>query len=159
MLGEHIPIAGENLTIYTTKLDNESKPFPGNHPLHGTEIVPAAVLLNTFLHGTKASSLSDIMLRVPVAISAPRDLQVIVNKRQAKLTSRLTQSDDSEQRMADSWVTHTTCRIPSAAENAKFDEPKKVNIETVVSYNHLDALSLANQSLHICLYFRIPIFI
>lgn len=135
LLGQQVPVTGEDLTIYTTKLDNETKPFPGNHPLHGTEIVPAAVLLNTFLHGTKASTLTEIILRVPVAISAPRDLQVIVNKSQVKLTSRLIQSEDPELKVADSWVTHTTCRIPSAVENVKFDGPEKVDIEAVVRNN------------------------
>ncbi|KAL8747978.1 MAG: hypothetical protein Q9190_000190 [Brigantiaea leucoxantha] len=52
LLGQRIPILGKGLTVYTTKLDQNTKPFPGNHPLHGTEIVPAAVLINTFYHGT-----------------------------------------------------------------------------------------------------------
>ncbi|KAL9047331.1 MAG: hypothetical protein Q9214_000058 [Letrouitia sp. 1 TL-2023] len=110
LLGQRIPILGESLTVYTTKVDQNTKPFPGNHPLHGTEIVPAAVLINTFYHGTGKRDLSDIVLRVPVAVSAPRDIQVSVQQGQVKLTSRLIQGEDQT---ADdmSWVTHTTGRI------------------------------------------------
>ncbi|KAI4126609.1 MAG: hypothetical protein LQ338_003659 [Usnochroma carphineum] len=110
LLGQRIPILGEGLTVYTTKLDQNTKPFPGNHPLHGTEIVPAAVLINTFYHGTGQCKLSDIVLRVPVAISAPRDIQVSAQQGQVKLTSRLIQG---EEQTADdlSWVTHTTGRF------------------------------------------------
>jgi len=77
------------MTVYTTKLDKDTKPFPGSHPLHGTEIVPAAVLIKTFFDGTGARTLFDIVLRVPVAISAPRDLQLVTQQGQVKLTSRL----------------------------------------------------------------------
>jgi 6-methylsalicylic acid synthase len=106
LLGQLTPVSGTatKTTLYTTKLDNDTKPFPGNHPLHGTEIVPAAVLINTFYHATGASTLSNIVLRVPVAISAARDVQVVLVDESIKITSRLQQSSASEDQ---SWVTHT----------------------------------------------------
>ncbi len=110
LLGQRIPILGENMTVFTTKLDQNTKPFPGSHPLHGTEIVPAAVLINTFYHGTGKRSLSDIVLHVPVAISAPRSIQVCTQQGQVKLTSRLIRADEQSSD-EESWVTHTTSRF------------------------------------------------
>ncbi|KAH6651598.1 6-methyl salicylic acid synthase [Truncatella angustata] len=107
LLGLRNPIGGTNTILYSTTLDNYNKPFPGSHPLHGTEIVPAAVLLNTFHHATKAATLSDVTLRVPVAVSAPRDVQVVVADDTVKLISRLQQNAEFEDH---SWVTHTTAR-------------------------------------------------
>lgn len=113
LLGQRISVHGENLTVYTTKLSESTRPFPGQHPLHGTEIVPAAVLINTFYHGTGKRNLHDIVLRVPVALSAPRDVQLTIKQGQASLTSRLAQEgrEEGDEAAEDqSWVTHTTGR-------------------------------------------------
>ena len=107
LLGQEIQVAGANTHLFTTQLDKNTKPFPGSHPLHGTEIVPAAVLVNTFLNATGARSLSNINLRVPVAVSAQRDVQIIVQQDQVRIASTLTQ-DGGEQAGSASWVTHTT---------------------------------------------------
>jgi 6-methylsalicylic acid synthase len=108
LLGHRTDIAGEDRAIYTTVLDNNSKPFPGGHPLHGTEIVPAAVLFNTFLSATGKISLSNVHLRVPVAISAPRDVQVIAERSGVRLMSRLIQNSHSQGDSKNFWLTHTT---------------------------------------------------
>lgn len=127
LLGQRHSVAGANILLYTTKLDNDTKPFPGAHPLHGTEIIPAAVLVNTFLHATEAKSLSNIVLRVPVAINAPRDVQVVVQRDQVRVASRLLQHEAKPSEEA-SWMTHTTGQwsadIPSVAGGAqKLDVP------------------------------------
>ncbi|KAI0110932.1 6-methylsalicylic acid synthase [Nemania sp. FL0031] len=108
LLGLCNPVSGTNTVLYTTKLDQNNKPFPGSHPLHGTEIVPAAVLVNTFYHATKGASLFNITLRVPVAVNAPRDVQVVVADDAVKIASRLYGSDSEG---GHSWVTHTTGRL------------------------------------------------
>jgi 6-methylsalicylic acid synthase len=115
LLGERLLIAGTDLAIFNTKLDANTKPFPGDHPLHGTEIAPAAVLINTFLHATQATSLSNVVLKVPVALGAPRQVQIQVADRdsQVKITSRLERSDVGLE--DSSWVTHTTSEFHTAA--------------------------------------------
>ncbi len=130
LLGQRIPIFGGNMTLFTTKLDQGTKPFPGNHPLHGTEIVPAAVLFNTFYHGTGASILSDIVLRVPVAISAPRDLQVFVEQGQVNICSRLAQWENQN---ADdhSWVTHTTGRFTDVEDSSVEEKDTTIDVATI----------------------------
>ena len=118
LLGQRTSIHGESLTVYTTRLSESTRPFPGKHPLHGTEIVPAAVLINTFYHGTGKQDLHDIVLRVPVALSAPRDVQLTTHQGQVRLTSRLSQEVGKEVEEApedQSWVTHTTGRYGDKA--------------------------------------------
>lgn len=112
LLGLRSPVSGTSTVLYTTRLDNTTKPFPGSHPLHGTEIVPAAVLVNTFHHATAAAVLSNVVLRVPVAVNAPRDVQVVVADDTVRITSRLQQSIPDQDI---SWATHTTARWSTAA--------------------------------------------
>ncbi|KAI0966748.1 6-methyl salicylic acid synthase [Xylaria arbuscula] len=121
LLGLRSQIGGTNTILYTTKLDKSSKPFPGSHPLHGTEIVPAAGLINTFHHATKATTLFNITLRVPVAVDAPRDVQVIVAGDNVAIVSRLQQHGDTysgaNPEDGVSWVTHTTGRWTSVRDD------------------------------------------
>ncbi|MCJ1403645.1 hypothetical protein MMC11_006868 [Xylographa trunciseda] len=120
LLGLRSSIAGTNIVLHTTKLDNNTKPFPGNHPLHETEIVPAAVLVNTFVHAAGARVLSNVVLRVPVAINAPRDVQIVVQQGQVKIASHLI-SGEHDTSDETSWMTHTTSQwtaeAPSMATN------------------------------------------
>ena len=131
LLGLRSPIGGTKTVLYTTKLDNNTKPFPGSHPLHGTEIVPAAVLVNTFYQATGATTLSNITLRVPVAVNAPRDVQVVVDDDKLKILSRLQKQHDggndikSEDDQA--WATHTTGRWSPITE--KTSHALQINIE------------------------------
>ncbi|KAL7953125.1 hypothetical protein V8C34DRAFT_297791 [Trichoderma compactum] len=43
LLGQRNVVPGTNIFHYTTELSDEIKPFPGAHPLDGTEMIPAAV--------------------------------------------------------------------------------------------------------------------
>ncbi|KAJ5415513.1 Acyl transferase/acyl hydrolase/lysophospholipase [Penicillium sp. CMV-2018d] len=107
LLGQRIPVPGTDTVVYTSRLDNETKPFPGSHPLHGTEIVPAAGLINTF-KGAGGRMLRNMVLHVPVVINAPRSVQVVVQQDQVKVASRLISTDPSLSDDDASWVTHTT---------------------------------------------------
>lgn len=109
LLGQRIRLHGELPTVYVTKLSESTRPFPGKHPLHGTEIIPAAVLINTFYHGTGKKDLYDIVLRVPVALSVPRDVQVTTHRGQVTLVSQLV-AGDGDASHDESWLTHTTAR-------------------------------------------------
>lgn len=109
LLGRRIAIAGTDTVVYSTQIDEKSKPFPGNHPLHGTEIVPAAVLVNTFIKATGATVLQNAVLRVPVAINAPRSVQIVAQQSEVKILSRLIQ-ESTNCKEDSSWVTHTTAQ-------------------------------------------------
>ena len=134
LLGQRISIASRDTVVYATKLDESTKPFPGNHPLHGTEIVPAAALVNTFIHGTGAHALHNVMLRVPVAISAPRDIQVVVHQDQVMLASRLVQSELNDTDHQSSWITHTTAHwSEERTVCGKPEESIRIDISTIKS--------------------------
>ncbi|KAL7952721.1 6-methylsalicylic acid synthase [Trichoderma compactum] len=116
LLGTRTAIWGTGNVLYQTTLDEESRPYPGRHPLHGSEIVPAAVLINTFLHAidTETSCLEGMSLKVPVMITPPRQIQILVsNQQQISLTSRLADSGGG------TWLVNTTSRIMPAAGDAR----------------------------------------
>ncbi|KAK7990516.1 hypothetical protein PG990_014796 [Apiospora arundinis] len=105
MLGQHVSIAGSNTTLYSTKLEQSNKPFPRPHELHGTNIVPAAVYVNTFFHATGATAITGMTLSNPLPITDDsRNVQVVVEKNSVKVASRLNSSDDK------AWVTHSAAR-------------------------------------------------
>lgn len=107
LVGHRIPVAGTDTVVYSTVLDKESKPFPGDHPVSGTEIIPAACLLNTFIKATQSSRLEQVNLKVPVAVDVARAVQVVVQVREAKIMSQLS-STDIDSVNDSSWLTHTT---------------------------------------------------
>lgn len=116
LLGGRMDVTGPVAsTMWQTRLDLDNRPYPGNHPVKNTEIVPAAVLLNTFLgavadlntrSGRSGTDLVDVRLRTPVAVSLPRDVQVVLQDRGLTLSTRLVDDDDS----ADDggWLTHSS---------------------------------------------------
>ncbi|WP_137144633.1 type I polyketide synthase [Mycolicibacterium sp. CR10] len=99
--------------VWQTRLDMETRPYPGGHPVQGTEIVPAAVLLHTFLRctATAGAGLTDVRLRTPVAPARARDIQVVLQDRSLRLSSRLL--DD------DGWLTHSSAVV---ATDDEFDQ-------------------------------------
>ncbi|KAK2761265.1 Type I Iterative PKS [Arachnomyces sp. PD_36] len=105
LVGHRIAVASTDTVVYTTLLDKDSKPFPGDHPVSGTEIIPAACLVNTFLKATGGRELRNVNLKVPVAIDVPRTVQVVVQGNQVKILSQLRRSEHADDC---SWLTHTT---------------------------------------------------
>lgn len=90
----------------------ENRPYPGDHPVHNTEIVPAAVLLDTFLSCAfnAGGTLTDLRLRTPVAPARARDIQVVLQDRSLRLSSRLI-DDDGQDASDDSWLTHSSAVV------------------------------------------------
>lgn len=99
--------------MWQTRLDLSTRPYPGDHPVQGTEIVPAAVLLNTFLTAA-TTDLADVRLRTPVAPGRARDIQVVAQDGALALASRLV--DDGAQDGDTGWLTHCTARVAAGAE-------------------------------------------
>ncbi|WP_152552138.1 type I polyketide synthase [Actinokineospora spheciospongiae] len=97
------------VTVWHTRLDHDSRPYPGDHPVAGSEIVPAAVLLNTFLRAAGTTALRDVRLRVPVATSPAREVQVSAQDGALRLSSRV----DGD------WLTHTTATAGTAGPPAR----------------------------------------
>ncbi|TGJ76817.1 hypothetical protein E0Z10_g10820 [Xylaria hypoxylon] len=119
LLGSRHDIWGRGESLFITRLDEKNKPFPGSHPLHGSEIVPAAVLIHTFLVAAKSGaqddgdislSLKNMSLKVPVSVSPPRDIQILMDNRGRTITiaSRLVPQDDEGD---GAWLANTTTQI------------------------------------------------
>ncbi|MGV0780442.1 type I polyketide synthase [Mycolicibacterium sp. XJ775] len=121
LLGGRTEVAGTVATrMWQTRLDFDTRPYPGDHPVQGTEIVPAAVLLNTFLTAAGAgaasgsgagAALTEVRLRTPVAPARARDLQVVLADRELTLASRLA---DAAEEQDGGWLTHSSAVVVHA---------------------------------------------
>lgn len=114
MLGARMTVRSAPVSeVWRTRLDFESRPYPGRHPICGVEVMPAAVLLKTFLAaGADAPGvavLKNITLRTPVAIEGTRDVQVVRQGKEIMLSTRLEEQSADEKNLA--WVTHTTATL------------------------------------------------
>ncbi len=90
-------------------LDGDNRPYPGSHPVNGVEIVPASVLVNTFLeaaNGVSPGVLTDVQFRLPlVADDQGKEVQVVHDHRLA-LAVR-------DHGAAEHWRTCVTASIPT----------------------------------------------
>jgi 6-methylsalicylic acid synthase len=69
LLGGRVEVTGAVASrMWQTRLDLASRPYPGNHPVQGTEIVPAAVILNTFLGAASELNTRSRMKRASSAV-------------------------------------------------------------------------------------------
>ncbi|HEV2887767.1 MAG TPA: acyltransferase domain-containing protein, partial [Jatrophihabitans sp.] len=110
VLGQHTLVQGSSpVSLWQTRIDDLSRPYPGGHKVLNTEILPAAVVLTSFL-AAAGSALSDVVLRVPVALTTSRDLQVVRQDGSLRLSSRL-----ADQANDQSWLTHSTADIAQDA--------------------------------------------
>ncbi len=105
LLGGRLEISGAAAArVWETRLDMATRPYPASHPVQGTEIVPAAVLLNTF-HAAAGGDLTDVHLRTPVAPGRTRDVQVVRQDQALSIASRLVSEDEPD---TGGWLTHCT---------------------------------------------------
>lgn len=113
LLGTRTTLAdSERTQLWHTYLDFSCRPYPGEHQVLDTELVPASVLINTLLDAVAAQTpdsrtLNDITLKAPVAPNTPREIQVVRNANHLHLASRLLESEPGEE-SAQWWLTHTT---------------------------------------------------
>lgn len=111
LLGQRTDIAGSETRIFTTTLDDKTKPYPLIHPLDGTEIIPAAVYCNTFHHATGATVLDGLQLRIPTPMTADqREVQVAVQGDLLQLSSRLKSSQGISRDLQHAWIDHSSCK-------------------------------------------------
>jgi 6-methylsalicylic acid synthase len=112
VLGHHVLVQGTSpVSLWQTRVDHPSRPYPGGHKVLGTEVLPAAVVLTSFLGAADGLALSDVELRVPVALTTPRDVQVVRQDGALRLSSRL-----ADQAADQSWLTHSTASVADPAD-------------------------------------------
>ncbi|MBB2992307.1 6-methylsalicylic acid synthase [Mycolicibacterium iranicum] len=113
LLGGVVDVTGEvPARVWQTRLGMDNRPYPGEHPVQQTEIVPAAVLLNTFLQAA-GCGLTDVRLRTPVPPGRTRDIQVVLQDRSLRLSSRLADTDGADQGtdQGGGWLTHSSAVV------------------------------------------------
>jgi acyl transferase domain-containing protein/acyl carrier protein len=78
LLGAEVALADATAPrIWRTRLDYDSRPYPGTHEVLGTEIVPAAVLLNTFFAAAGQRRLAGVRFAAALPATDPREIQVL----------------------------------------------------------------------------------
>lgn len=116
LLGAPTTVAGSPLRLWRTWLDDSNRPYPGSHALSGVEIVPAAVLVNSFLTAAPAGDgppvLTDLAMRQPLMTAQRREVQVVVDEAVTRLASRSAESGGGREPV---WLTHATARVAGPA--------------------------------------------
>ncbi|OBF11853.1 type I polyketide synthase [Mycobacterium sp. ACS4331] len=116
LLGGRLHVTGAvPAQVWETRLDMSTRPYPANHPVQGTEIIPAAVLLNTFVTAAQGP-IADVHLRTPVAPGRARDVQVVLQDRALAISTRLVDDEPG----TGGWLTHSTA---VAAASPALDVP------------------------------------
>ncbi|MCK8679974.1 type I polyketide synthase [Streptomyces lichenis] len=118
LLGTETAVHGARLRIWRTTLDLRTRPYPRRHPVQGTEIIPAAVLVNTFLTAGRTEVLTDLRLRQPVVVprEETREVQVVRDDGGLRLVTRRLGAPDT------AWSTHTLAAVGGDGETEPLGE-------------------------------------
>jgi phthiocerol/phenolphthiocerol synthesis type-I polyketide synthase A len=132
LLGAQIAVATTPPTcLWQARLLPEAKPYPGCHRIHGVEVVPVSVLLQTFSAAASecgASALSAIRFEYPIVVDQPRVIQVLADGESITVSSRPMTGT-----IPYHWVRHATGRLtrsgvdPQGAEDGATHDDQHEN--------------------------------
>ena len=115
LLGEHIAVATTPPAhLWQARLVPEGKPYPGFHRIHGVEVVPISVLLQTLSAAAAecgASTLSDVRFERPIVVDQPQVIQVVADDESVTVSSA-----PAVDTPAHRWVRHVSARISHRLE-------------------------------------------
>ena len=110
VLGEHVAVATTPPAhLWQARLVPEAKPYPGGHRIHGVEVVPVSVLLQTLSAAVAecgASMLADVRFEYPIVVDQPRVIQVVADDESVTVSS-----SPAADAPAHRWVRHVSARI------------------------------------------------
>ncbi|MEV4496186.1 beta-ketoacyl synthase N-terminal-like domain-containing protein [Micromonospora arborensis] len=132
LLGTRQSIAGSPMVVWRTGLDDGNRPYPGSHALNGVEIVPASVLLSTFMAAGagadgRPAHLDGLVMRQPLITNDYREIQVVRDGGALRLASRSPAGD--------TWLINAQAEIatdvdltggpitPGVGDDAEFADP------------------------------------
>ncbi|GAB3959473.1 hypothetical protein GCM10029978_006610 [Actinoallomurus acanthiterrae] len=107
LLGDAIDLAGTDIRLWRTALDDQTRPYPGSHAIEGVEIVPAAVLATTFFAASGGQALSEVTMSAPLLTADRREVQVVRQGTGLRLASRSAGDPDA------AWQMIATSVVPA----------------------------------------------
>ncbi|MEU1389830.1 MULTISPECIES: beta-ketoacyl synthase N-terminal-like domain-containing protein [unclassified Nonomuraea] len=115
LLGAGTSLAGSRTRVWRTSLEDANRPYPGSHTLNGIEIVPAAVLVNTFLHAAEDedTTLTGVEMTHPLMTAERRQVQVVHEPPTVRLAAR-TPAGPGEPEPA--WLVHVTADVAAPGQ-------------------------------------------
>ncbi|MDH2426507.1 beta-ketoacyl synthase N-terminal-like domain-containing protein [Sphaerisporangium sp. TRM90804] len=115
LLGAGTGLAGSRTRVWRTSLEDANRPYPGSHTLNGVEIVPAAVLVNTFLRAAEEEdvTLTDVEMSHPLMTAQRRQIQVVHEPPAVRLAAR-TPAGPGEPEPA--WLVHVTADVAAPGQ-------------------------------------------
>ena len=115
LLGEHIAVASTpSAHLWHARLVPEAKPYPGFHRIHGVEVVPISVLLQTLSAAAAecgASTLSDVRFERPIVVDQPQVIQVVADDESVTVSSARAVDTPAHR-----WIRHVSARISHRPE-------------------------------------------
>lgn len=119
LLGATARVAGSELRLWNTVLVDDNRPYPGSHALNGAEIVPAAVLVETFRQAGRGdgapAELTDIDMRHPLLTDGEREVQVVYDPERGRV--RLASRTPADEPGTDpAWLVHAEAAVMSPAD-------------------------------------------
>jgi phthiocerol/phenolphthiocerol synthesis type-I polyketide synthase A len=121
LLGEHIAVASTPAAhLWQARLTPRVKPYKGSHRVHGAELVPASVVVQTLLAAAAefgAPLLSDVRLESPIPVDQPRMIQVVADNGSVTVSSR--PADSATQ----PWVRHAGASITERRDHDQAERP------------------------------------
>ncbi|MEV4382243.1 beta-ketoacyl synthase N-terminal-like domain-containing protein [Streptosporangium sp. NPDC049644] len=115
LLGAGTGLAGSRTRVWRTSLEDANRPYPGSHALNGVEIVPAAVLVNTFLHAVEDEdvTLTDVEMMHPLMTAERRQIQVVHEPPVVRLAARTPAGPDEPE---PAWLVHVTADVAAPGQ-------------------------------------------
>ncbi|MFI6511548.1 type I polyketide synthase [Streptosporangium sp. NPDC050855] len=115
LLGAGTALAGSRTRVWRTSVEDADRPYPGSHTLNGVEIVPAAVLVNTFLHAAEDEdvTLTDVEMMHPLMTAERRQVQVVHEPPALRLAARTPAGPDEPE---PAWLVHVTADVAAPGQ-------------------------------------------
>ncbi len=120
LLGAATTVAGSGIQLWRTTLDDDNRPYPGSHTINGVEIVPAAVMVESFFRTVSddpatAPVLTALTMRQPLMTGARREVQILREGTALRLASRACPEDEAPGTV---WLTHAEAELAPEASTA-----------------------------------------
>ncbi|MEU4535912.1 beta-ketoacyl synthase N-terminal-like domain-containing protein [Streptosporangium sp. NPDC023825] len=115
LLGAVSSLAGSRTRVWRTSVEDANRPYPGSHALNGVEIVPAAVLVNTFLNAVEDEdvTLTDVEMMHPLMTAERRQVQVVHEPPAVRLAARTPGGPDEPE---PAWLVHVTANVAAPGQ-------------------------------------------